>query len=209
MIYVFGTIFLLLVIVLGYLFFKYSKLKDINNSIEIASESINAVLDKKLELVNELLKDVKDKKIKEKFEYSDDFSLYEKENALFNVSFDINKYVKDKKIVKLKDKVKELNVLEENLDGLKDYYNANVLNYNEIFLKRYFNKLFRFLKFGDYKSFKIRKLEEYEIFKNQSSLKLTGLIFFDIKNLFVFENGLLPKKPFLAENGDGWVDSIM
>ena len=64
MIYVFGTIFLLLVIVLGYLFFKYSKLKDINNSIEIASESINAVLDKKLELVNELLKDVKDKKIK-------------------------------------------------------------------------------------------------------------------------------------------------
>lgn len=166
MIYVFGTIFLLLVIVLGYLFFKYSKLKDINNSIEIASESINAVLDKKLELVNELLKDVKDKKIKEKFEYSDDFSLYEKENALFNVSFDINKYVKDKKIVKLKDKVKELNVLEENLDGLKDYYNANVLNYNEIFLKRYFNKLFRFLNFGDYKSFKIRKLEEYEIFKN-------------------------------------------
>lgn len=166
MIYVFGTIFLLLVIVLGYLFFKYSKLKDINNSIEIASESINAVLDKKLELVNELLKDVKDKKIKKKFEYSDDFSLYEKENALFNVSFDINKYVKDKKIVKLKDKVKELNVLEENLDGLKDYYNANVLNYNEIFLKRYFNKLFRFLKFGDYKSFKIRKLEEYEIFKN-------------------------------------------
>ncbi len=166
MIYVFGTIFLLVVIVLGYLFFKYSKLKDINNSIEIASESINAVLDKKLELVNELLKDVKDKKIKEKFEYSDDFSLYEKENALFNVSFDINKYVKDKKIVKLKDKVKELNVLEENLDGLKDYYNANVLNYNEIFLKRYFNKLFRFLKFGDYKSFKIRKLEEYEIFKN-------------------------------------------
>lgn len=166
MIYVFGTIFLLLVIVLGYLFFKYSKLKDINNSIEIASESINAVLDKKLELVNELLKDVKDKKIKEKFEYSDDFSLYEKENALFNVSFDINKYVKDKKIVKLKDKVKELNVLEENLDGLKDYYNANVLNYNEIFFKRYFNKLFRFLKFGDYKSFKIRKLEEYEIFKN-------------------------------------------
>ena len=166
MIYIFGTIFLLLVIVLGYLFFKYSKLKDINNSIEIASESINAVLDKKLELVNELLKEVKDKKIKEKFEYSDDFSLYEKENALFNVSFDINKYVKDKKIVKLKDKVKELNVLEENLDGLKDYYNANVLNYNEIFLKRYFNKLFRFLKFGDYKSFKIRKLEEYEIFKN-------------------------------------------
>ena len=99
--------------------------------------------------------------------------------------------------------VKNLNILEENLDGLKDYYNANVLNYNEIFLKRYFNKLFRLLKFVDYKSFKIRKLEEYEIFKNQSSLKLTGLIFFDIKKLLALENGLLPKKPFLAENGEG------
>ena len=85
---------------------------------------------------------------------------------MFNVSFDINKYVKERKDKKLLSEVKELNSLEESLDGLKDYYNANVLNYNEIFLKRYFNRLFRLLKFKDYKSFKIRKLEEYEIFKN-------------------------------------------
>ena len=150
----------------GYLFFKYSKLKDINNSLEIATENINIVLEKKLELVNELLKEIKNDKIKEKFSYSDDYSIYEKENSLFNVSFDINKFVKEGKNKKLKEMVKNLNILEENLDGLKDYYNANVLNYNEIFLKRYFNKLFRLLKFVDYKSFKIRKLEEYEIFKN-------------------------------------------
>ena len=166
MIYIFGTILLLLVIVAGYLFFKYSKLKDINRSICIAEENISDVLDKKLNLLNELLKDINSKKIKDKFEYSDDFSIYEKENALFNVSFDINKYVKEKKISKFRDKIKELNVLEEDLDGLKDYYNANVLNYNEIFLKGYLNKLFRVLKFGDRKSFKVRKLEEYEIFKN-------------------------------------------
>ena len=78
----------------------------------------------------------------------------------------------------------------------------SIFNLNEAY-KRYFNKLFRLLKFVDYKSFKIRKLEEYEIFKNQSSLKLTGLIFFDIKKLLALENGLLPKKPFLAENGEG------
>ena len=166
MIYILGAVFLLLVIILGYLFFKYTKLREINDSINIASDSINSVLDKKLELVNDLLSKIKNDKIKSKFEYSDDYSIYEKENALFNVSFDINKYVKEKKISKFRDKIKELNVLEEDLDGLKDYYNANVLNYNEIFLKRYFNKLFRLLKFKDYKSFKIRKLEEYEIFKN-------------------------------------------
>ena len=166
MIYILGAVFLLLVIILGYLFFKYTKLREINDSINIASDSINSVLDKKLELVNDLLGKIKNDKIKSKFEYSDDFSIYEKENALFNVSFDINKYVKEGKNKKLLSEVKELNSLEESLDGLKDYYNANVLNYNEIFLKRYFNRLFRLLKFKDYKSFKIRKLEEYEIFKN-------------------------------------------
>ena len=166
MIYILGAVFLLLVIILGYLFFKYTKLREINDSINIASDSINSVLDKKLELVNDLLSKIKNDKIKSKFEYSDDYSIYEKENALFNVSFDINKYVKEGKDKKLLSEVKELNSVEESLDGLKDYYNANVLNYNEIFLKRYFNRLFRLLKFKDYKSFKIRKLEEYEIFKN-------------------------------------------
>ena len=61
---------------------------------------------------------------------------------------------------------RQIRDLEEELDGLKDYYNANVLDYNEIFLKKYFNKIFKLLKFDSYKAFKIRKLEEYEIFKN-------------------------------------------
>ena len=89
MIYILGAVFLLLVIILGYLFFKYTKLREINDSINIASDSINSVLDKKLELVNDLLSKIKNDKIKSKFEYSDDYSIYEKENALFNVSFDM------------------------------------------------------------------------------------------------------------------------
>ena len=165
MIYVVGILVLVLIFGFGFLFLKYSKLKDINNSLLICMDGIDDVLVKKLELVNELLKDIKNEKITRKFEYSEEMSLYENEDALFNVSFDINKFVKEGKNKKLKEKVRALNILEENLDGLKDYYNANVLNYNEIFLKRYFNKIFRFLKFEDYKSFKIRKLEEYEIFK--------------------------------------------
>lgn len=166
MIYV-VLIFVFILIVLGlFLFFKVSKLKDINKSLEMCSNSINEALDEKLKLVNELLKNVKEEKIKKEFSYSDDFNIYEKENALFNVSFNINKYAKDNDVKKIKNKIRELNILEENLDGLKDFYNANVLNYNEIFLKGYLNKFFRLLKFNDYKSFKMRKLEEYEIFKN-------------------------------------------
>ena len=93
MIYVVGILILIIILLCGYLFFKYSKLKDINNSLEIATENINTILDKKFELVNELLKEIKNDKIKEKFSYSDEYSIYEKENALFDVSFDINKFV--------------------------------------------------------------------------------------------------------------------
>lgn len=166
MLYIIGIIILILLVGGFIIFLKVSKLNDIKKALDICATNINEFLNKKLELINILLKDIDNKKIKKDFSYSDDFNIYEKEEALFNVSWNIYKYIKDNNITKLKDKAKELNVLEENLDGLKDFYNANVLNYNEIFLKKSFNKIFRIFKFGDYKSFKIRKLEEYEIFKN-------------------------------------------
>lgn len=166
MLYIVGIIILILLVGGFIIFLKVSKLNDIKKALDICASNINEFLNKKLELINILLKDIDNKKIKKDFSYSDDFNIYEKEEALFNVSWNIYKYIKDNNITKLKDKAKELNVLEENLDGLKDFYNANVLNYNEVFLKKSFNKIFRIFKFGDYKSFKIRKLEEYEIFKN-------------------------------------------
>lgn len=166
MLYIVCIIIIIVFLLALFLFLKVSKLKDINKSLEICSSKINDVLEEKLNLVNKLLKNIKEEKIKKEFVYSDDYNIYEKENALFNVSFNINKYVKDNNIKKLKKQVHELNILEENLDGLKDFYNSNVLNYNELFLKRFLNKFYRLMKFKDYKSFKIRKLEEYEIFRN-------------------------------------------
>ena len=165
MIYVLCSIFLVVFILCSFIFFKMNKLKDYNRSLEICINNINDILDKKLELVNELLPKIKDKKISS-FALKDDFSLYEKEYELFLVSFNINKYAKEHPRVRIQDKVHQLNVLEESIEGLKDFYNANVLNYNEIFLKPGFNKIFKFFKFSEYKSFKIRKLEEYEVFKN-------------------------------------------
>ena len=165
MIYV-VSVLLIAVLVGGFVvFLKITKLKDIKESLEMCACNIENFLDKKLKIVTSLLKEIDNEKIKKDFSYSEDFSIYEKEDSLFTVSWNINKYIKDNKLSKFKDSVKELNILEENLDGLKDFYNANVLNYNEIFLKKYSNFLFRFFNFKDYKSFKIRKLEEYEIFK--------------------------------------------
>lgn len=166
MIYIIGSIFFILFICGGIIFFRINKLKDIEKSLEIVSSNIEEFLDRKLSIITKLLDNIEDEKIKKEFSYSDDFTLLEKEDSLFNISWNVIKYIKDNDIKDLKSDAHELNVLEENLDGLKDFYNANVLNYNEIFLKPSFNKIFKFFKFGDYKSFKIRKLEEYEIFKN-------------------------------------------
>ncbi len=166
MIYVIGIVLLLLVIFFFIVLFNYFKLIDIRTSIEACSDNIDALLEKKLELVEKILKKMKNEKIEKMFEYDKEGTLYEREDALFNVSFEINKHIKDSNNKKLKDDIRELNVLEESLDGLKDFYNTNALNYNEIFFKKQFNKIFKILKFEGYKSFKIRKLEEYEIFKN-------------------------------------------
>lgn len=166
MIYVLGFIFLSLVLYFFIFLFNYYKLKDINICIETCADNINNTLNTKLELVQKLLTKINSNKIEKKFEYDNESNIYEREDALFNVSFEINKYIKETKNKKFKDDLNKLNILEENLDGLKDFYNTNVLNYNEIYFNRFFNKIFKLFKFDNYKSFKIRKLEEYEIFKN-------------------------------------------
>ena len=164
--YIISAIVLILIVCGFIIFSNYSRLKDIQMSIDTCTDSINDILDKKLVMVNEILKKMNNEKLDRAFTYDENATLYEREDALFNISFEINKYVKEHKKSKLKEEVKDLNALEENLDGLKDFYNTNVLNYNEIFYKKLFNKIYKLLKFDTYKSFKIRKLEEYEIFKN-------------------------------------------
>lgn len=44
--------------------------------------------------------------------------------------------------------------------------------------------------------------------RDYSTLQFTSFIPLLFKNSFVFENGLLPKNPLYAENGEGCADSI-
>lgn len=165
MIYVIFTLFFILFLIAVFIFFNVTKLRDINNSLSLCNSKLDEMLNRKLSVINSILNKLDDKKLKNDFIYKDTFNIYEKEKSLFDASFAINKYVKDNKCENVLDEIRELNIIEENIDGLKDFYNAHVLNYNEVFLKKYLNKLYRLFKFNDYKAFKIRKLEEYEIFK--------------------------------------------
>lgn len=166
MVYVIGTLILLLLICFVIVFFKYTKLKEAQNSIDVCYNKINETLEKKLDIVKEALNTVRNEKLKNSFSYDESADVYEKEKSLYDIGFELNKYSKQSKSKKLKEIIKSLNEMEEELDGLKDYYNSNLLSYNDIYMNKYFNKIFKLLKFNSYRSFRIRKIEDYEIFKN-------------------------------------------
>lgn len=167
MLYLVLTLFFIIFLCSVYIFFKVNKLNDIKKSLELCEKKINDALTNKYKIVLDILEKLDNDKLNKFFVYTEDLSLAEREKSLFDISFKINKYLKENKtkLKKFEEEMRTLNINEETLDGLKDFYNANVLNYNEIFYKKYFNKIYKLFKFNEYRSFKIRKLEEYEIFR--------------------------------------------
>lgn len=152
---------------LAIVFIKYKKLEDLENAIITCEDNLENHLKEKNEIIKEVIKDINDEELN-KFTYNEEETIHEKEDNLFNIRWDINKYLLEnpKKNKKFKKEIIKLNEIDDDIEGLKDYYNANVINYNEIFLKKPMNLIYKLLKFTQYKSFKLRKIDDYEILKN-------------------------------------------
>lgn len=166
MIYIIITITIILAL-LAIVFIKYKKLEDLENAIITCEDNLENHLKEKNEIIKEVIKDINDEELN-KFTYNEEETIHEKEDNLFNIRWDINKYLLEnpKKNKKFKKEIIKLNEIDDDIEGLKDYYNANVINYNEIFLKKPMNLIYKLLKFTQYKSFKLRKIDDYEILKN-------------------------------------------
>lgn len=160
-------IILLILTLLAIIFIKYKKLKDIENAILTCEKSLNKQLKNKNEIIEKVIKSINNEELN-KFTYNEEETIHEKENNLFNIRWDINKYLLEnpKKNNKFKNNILKLNQIDDDIEGLKDYYNANVINYNELFLKKPINLIYKLLHFTQYKSFKLRKIDDYEILKN-------------------------------------------
>lgn len=160
---------LIFVFILGilYTFFKYLKLREFDMVIKVCSDNINDTLDKQEKEIQGILDKVKDQKIKEDFVCCKSSDMFVREKGLFNVSWDINKYFEANKVsVKTKNMLRNINNIEEELEGLKDYYNLNCNRYNELYGKKPFVYLYKLFKFEKKGVFKTRKLENYEILKD-------------------------------------------
>lgn len=175
MIYVIIAFVIIIVLVTLIVLGNYMKLKDLDENCDVASVNIEELLEEKKKILDEVVLSIDDEKINALYsDYNEDSDLFEREEILFNVSWEANKFFNnsDEKDVK---KLKKNNVdkllsdlvgLEENLQGLREYYNRNVLNFNEKYNKMPFTIIYNLFKFRAKKSFKLRTLEEYEILKN-------------------------------------------
>jgi hypothetical protein len=168
MIYISISILTIILATLAIIFMKYRNLSDLEEAILKCDEKLNEYLTKKNELINKVLKNINNEKLTKTFNYKDEDSIYDKEDTLFNIRWDINKFLLENPKIskKIKKETNELNEIDDNIEGLKDFYNANVINYNELFMKKPLYLIYKILKFDQYKSFKLRKLDDYEILKN-------------------------------------------
>ena len=175
MIYVVTAIIVVLLVIALIIFLNYLKLKEFDENCDIANDNIEDLLKAKKEILEQLVEIFNDEKINMLYgEYKDDSDLFEREDILFNVGWEINKLFNNldkKELKKLDNKnvvslISDIINIEEDLQGLREYYNRNALNYNERYNKRPFTIIYNLLKFKAKKSFKLRTLEEYEILKN-------------------------------------------
>ena len=168
MIYIIISILTIILAALAIIFIKYRNLSDLEEAILKCDEKLDEYLTKKNELINKVLKKINDEKLTKTFNYKNEDSIYDKEDTLFNIRWDINKFLLENPKIskKIKKETNELNEIDDNIEGLKDFYNANVINYNELFMRKPLCLIYKILKFDQYKSFKLRKLDDYEILKN-------------------------------------------
>ena len=159
---------LIIVIILSFvLFYKLFDLKNINNNLDVAEVNLQQVLDKKKELLYNLRDCISDEVAKKIYPEDKDLDLFELEESLFNIRWEFNKLsskdYKDKKEVQKV--MKELNNLEDDIEGLKDFYNTYARRFNLAFVKKPFTLFYKLFKLNEKKLFNYRKLEQYEILK--------------------------------------------
>ena len=147
---------------------NYNKLKDLNNSLIAGEEMLLKTLNTKKDLLNKVKETSKNKELIKAMNFESNLNIFELEKTLFEVKWNLNKLINEKKYTPKKDVISTLDAInktEEEIEGLKDYYNSKAITYNEFYYKKPFTTLYKLLKLEQKKTFSLRKIEDYEILK--------------------------------------------
>lgn len=161
---------LLIIVILVFIALNnLSKLKELMNTIDICSGKLEETLEEKKELLTKLSEETKNKDLIKLINIKDNLDIFELEKSLFDTKWGLNKLIANKKLKVKKDAsiiLTNLNKIEDDIEGLKDYYNSKAITYNEKYFKKPFNIIYKLLKYEQKKTFTIRKIDDYEIMKD-------------------------------------------
>lgn len=145
---------------------KISGLKEKEEKLDISLEKIEELVNNKDENVNKILDIISDDKLRARYVKSD--NVIDNENNIFSLYWDIKKYLKEKNINndEINNIVKEIDKYEDDLEGLKDFYNSSVNIYNNYFYKKPFNIVYKVFRYNEKQKFISKKIESYEILKD-------------------------------------------
>lgn len=162
-------IVILILIFIGLLVYsKYQKIKDLEENINICKNKIRELLNKKRDYLKTLAEDAKEKDLKILLK-EENIDMFQEEDLLFEARWKLDDLINDQKYTPKQEnetyylRIKEI---EEDLDGLKDYFNSKVITYNEMFENKLFKPIYKLFKLEHQKQFKLRKIESYEILKD-------------------------------------------
>ncbi len=167
-VYIIIGIIIILSILVFFILNNYNKLKKLDTMTDACEQKLTKALDLKKETINKIKDLSKNKELIKAMNIENNLDIFETEKTLFEVKSKLNKLINDKKITTKKDILKELETLhntEDDIEGLKDYYNSKAITYNEIYYKKPFVYLYKLLKIEQKKIFNLRRIDDYEILK--------------------------------------------
>lgn len=159
----FIIIIIILIIVLIILK-NYFTLKELDLKIDACSGSLFEILDLKKETIEKIIKSSKNKDIKNIISDINTDNLLKYDEDLYQA---LKKIEVDKTLTKKAlSMTKDIKKIDEEIDGLKNFYNVNVNKYNLMYNKKPFIYLYNLLKLEKKEVFKERKTSDLNILKD-------------------------------------------
>lgn len=166
--------FILLSIIIIIISAKITNFNDLKRKIERSKNNISNVLNKKIDLMNKAQKVLESEFKIEAFNINignldNDYDIELDKNVELIESRLISEVNKsdeiknNKKIIEIKKDIKEIN---NDILGLKEYYNLYVSDFNKLFNNKLYHLLFKIRKLKKMESFDIKNHSDLQILKN-------------------------------------------
>lgn len=173
-IYIISGVIAILIVLAMMIIIKINKINDLKENLKISQKNISTLLNKKYNILNSVtkflsknfeieLETIEKNNLEEEYNIELDKNLSLLVKKFYDLVEENDKLKKEKKITLFKTNLKDI---DENIYGLKSYYNDNSEKINNLFSKPLYKILLSITKTSKYKKFDTKKEAELEILKD-------------------------------------------